>query len=258
MNEQETQESKALAFAAEVGHLMLENGAEISRVEETMERIATCFGVDSKDFFVLSNGIFTTGRSYAKVLFIPFKGTQLQKVVEANRLSRDVAAGKLSLDQAQERLEEIRNMKGEKPAIQILASAVGSGCFCAIFGGSLMDCAASFVIGMLLWAFVVLAGKKNISKIFSNIAGAAIVTVLCLLFCRLGFGHSLSHVLVGSLIPLVPGVPFTNGIKDLANEDYIAGTTRLLDALLVFFCIAMGVSLVLITYSHITGGMISL
>lgn len=255
---EQNENPQALAFAAEVGHLMLENGAEISRVEETMERISSYYGIDSKDFFVLSNGIFTTGKSYAKVLFIPFKGTQLEKVIEANLLSRDIAAGKLSLPQAQERLERIRNIKPKRAWCQIAASAVGSGCFCAIFEGTLADCAAALAIGAILWCFVLFLGRKQVSKIFSNIAGAALVTLLCILSCSAGFGNSLSHILVGALIPLVPGVPFTNGIKDIANEDYIAGTTRLLDALLVFFCIAMGVSAVLIIYGHISGGVISL
>ena len=52
----------------------------------------------------------------------------------------------------------------------------------------------------------------------------------------------LGNIITGAIIPLVPGVPFTNGIRDLANEDYIAGATRLLDALMVFLCIAAGVS----------------
>ncbi len=49
----------ALDIASMAGHIMLENGAEISRVEEVMERIASSFGADSRKFFVLSNGIFT-------------------------------------------------------------------------------------------------------------------------------------------------------------------------------------------------------
>ncbi len=42
-------------------------------------------------------------------------------------------------------------------------------------------------------------------------------------------------------MPLVPGVPFTNAIRDIADGDYISGSVRMLDALLIFFCIAIGV-----------------
>ena len=62
-----------LALASDAGRTLLENGAEISRVEDTMERIATYFGVSGEKFFVLSNGIFTTGKSYANAEFIPMK-----------------------------------------------------------------------------------------------------------------------------------------------------------------------------------------
>ena len=57
-----TEQEKALRLATEVGHVLLENGAEISRVEQTMERIATAYGVSDESFFVLSNGIITTGQ----------------------------------------------------------------------------------------------------------------------------------------------------------------------------------------------------
>ena len=55
--------AEVLEVASDAGHILLENGAEISRVEDTMERIATHFGVSSSNFFVLSNGIFTTGQA---------------------------------------------------------------------------------------------------------------------------------------------------------------------------------------------------
>ena len=48
---------EVLELASEAGHVLLQNGAEISRVEDTMARIASHFGVESGNFFVLSNGI---------------------------------------------------------------------------------------------------------------------------------------------------------------------------------------------------------
>ena len=255
---EESDNPQVLDFTARLGCLMLENGAEISRVEETMERVSSHFGVNSKECYVLINGIFATGRSFSRTIFVPFKGTQRQKIAEANQLSRDIGAGLYSLSEAEAELSRIENMKMERPLVQVLASAIGSGCFCAIFGGSLLDCAAAFINGMIIWIGVIFAGRMKISKIFCNVLGGALGTTLCLLMYKLGLGNTLSLMLVGSLIPLVPGVQFTNGIKDICNEDYLAGSTRLLDALLVFFCIAMGVSIVLVTYSHFAEGMISL
>ena len=91
----------------------MENGAEISRIEETMERIATNFGVDSKSFYVIGNGIFSTGRNFANVTYIPFKGAQLDKVVAVNELSREIADMQYTAAQSRKRLEEIRAMPGK-------------------------------------------------------------------------------------------------------------------------------------------------
>lgn len=248
------EEEKVLEVASLAGHIQLENGAEISRVEETMERISTHYGVDTGSFFVLSNGIFTTGNTgYAKVEFIPFKGAQLERVVAVNQVSRDIAENKFTLDEAKAKLIGIRKMKAHPVWEQILGSAVGSAGFCAIFGGSLLDSAAAFVVGALLWTFVAFVSAPYLSKIIGNILGGFIGTVLCLVFHYIGFGESLGNMIVGSLIPLIPGVPFTNGIRDIAGEDYIAGATRLMDALMVFFCIAAGVVLSFMSWALFAG-----
>lgn len=69
-------------------------------------------------------------------------------------------------------------------------------------------------------------------------------TTACLMLHKLGMGANLDLMVIGSIIPLVPGVAFTNTIRDIADENYIAGSVRMMEALLVFFCIAMGVGLV--------------
>ena len=258
MTDGQINSERILNLASEAGHLLLQNGAEISRVEDTMERIATYFGETNESFFVLSNGIFTTGKSYANVKFIPIKGARLDKVVAINQFSRDVSAGKYTLEQAEKRLEEIRNLP-EKPLWeQIAGAALGSGAFCAIFGGSLLDCAAALVAGTLVYLFVALVSAPSWPKALSNICGGVLGTVACILFNRLGFGENLGNMIVGTLIPLIPGVAFTNGLRDIAGEDYLAGMTRLLDALMVFLCIALGVCLAFIGQSAVEGGMIHL
>ena len=259
MNQKDDLLTDVMQVATEAGHIMLENGAEIFRVEETMERITRHYGIDSGHFFVLSNGILTSGGTrYSNVEFIPFKGAQLEKVVAVNRLSRTIEKGGCTIQEARERLSEIKNMKAKPFLEQIMGSAVGSGAFCAIFGGSILDCAASFVTGLLLYVFVLLVSRRGMSKIVTNILGSILATVLSVVFMRIGFGQHPGNIIIGSLIPLIPGVPFTNGIRDLANEDYIAGSTRMIDALTVFFCIAAGVALTFLVDGRIENGIIVL
>ena len=249
-----------LEVASEAGHILLENGAEISRVEDTMERISSHYGVHTGHFFVLSNGIFTTSSSnkYANVEFIPIRGIQLSKVVEVNRLSYRIAADKVSLTQARAELDAIRDEPMKPAWEQIVGSAFGATGFCAVFGGGFMDCAAAFVVGTLLYLFLLFISSRYLSKIVGGICNSLVATLLCLASYRLGFGSSLSNIIIGAIMPLIPGVPFVNGVRDLADSDYIAGTTRLTDAMLGFFCIALGVGTSFVLDGSIFQGMIEL
>ena len=254
------QERRVLDAAMEAGHILLENGAEISRVEETMERICRHYGVMTGEFFVLSNGIFSAGgrrgdKTYARVQHIPVKGTRLDKVVAVNQLSREIVQGMHEdIDSVEKRLAEINLMKPESELKQILASGVGSSVFCALAGGGLADCLAAFVAGFLLYVFVLRISVPYLGKIVGNIFGGMFVVTLSLLCYHLGIGTNLSYIISGTIIPLVPGVAFANGIRDIANGDYIAGAVRLLDAVFVFLSIAIGVGVVFTLYHALTGG----
>lgn len=262
--------SEVLEVASEAGHILLENGAEISRVEDIMSRIANHFGVDSGNFFVLSNGIFTTGNSekvskaggqastYANVEFIPIRGVQLSKVRAVNQLSYDIVGGRCTLEEARERLRSIRAIPPKPVWEQTLATGLGAGGFCAVFGGGYLDCAAALVVGLILGAWMLLVSGRYLSKIVGGISNALIANLLCIILWRLGFAESLSNVIIAAMMPLVPGVPFVNGVRDLANSDYLAGLTRLTDAMLGFFCIAMGVTASFLLDGAVFGGIISL
>ena len=262
--------SEVLEVASEAGHILLENGAEISRVEDIMSRIANHFGVDSGNFFVLSNGIFTTGNSekvskaggqastYANVEFIPIRGVQLSKVRAVNQLSYDIVGGRCTLEEARERLRSIRAIPPKPVWEQTLATGLGAGGFCAVFGGGYLDCAAALVVGLILGAWMLLVSGRYLSKIVGGISNALIANLLCIILWRIGFAESLSNVIIAAMMPLVPGVPFVNGVRDLANSDYLAGLTRLTDAMLGFFCIAMGVTASFLLDGAVFGGIISL
>ena len=117
-----------------------------------------------------------------------------------------------------------------------------------------MDSLVAFGAGILLYLYLLLLVRGRLSKIASNITGGALVTLFGILLYQCGIGHHLGEIIIGSIIPLVPGVAFTTAIRDLADEDYIAGAVRMLDALLVTFCIAMGVGLVMTLWHQWVGG----
>lgn len=251
---------EVLETALEAGHILLESGAEIFRVMETMRRISRYYGVDEdhKEFYILTNAIFASGESshghFAKVQPCRVRDARLSRVVEINELSRQIEQGKYTLPQVRERLAQIRAMPDPPKALQILASGVGSAAFCCMFGGGAAECAAAFLAGLALYVFVLFVSAPHMSKISGNLIGGALVTLLCVLLRALGLGRDLNTMIIGAIIPLIPGVSFTNGIRDIADGDYISGVVRLLDTLLVFLCIAVGVGVVFTVYRHISGG----
>lgn len=245
--------------AMRAGHILLENGAEIFRVEETIGRICRHYGIDTSDVFVLSNGIFVTAgdvkeQYFARVQHIPVRGANLAKVAAVNQLSREIAEGRYTIEQVEACLDDIANMPGKTIKMRVLASGIGSGAFCYMFGGSVRDSVSALAAGLLLCLFVTYVSRPYLSKMVANILGGALVTLVCISMYLIGFGEHLNYMIIGSIMPLVPGVAFTNAIRDIADENYIAGSVRMLDALLVFFCVAMGVGLVLNVFQRSMGG----
>lgn len=251
-------ERKILHLALQAGQILLENGADIFRVEDTVYRICHHYNLNTVNVFVLSNGIFLTAgdeeeTQFAKVEHIPVNRANLTKVTEVNQLSRAIQDDLCSLEDIERELQRIQSLPGFPKPAQILAGSIGAACFCYLFGGSLPDFLCSLLIGSLFYVYQLYLGV-HFSKIIGNLAGSCWITILCLICYELHLGVNFSAMMIGNLILMIPGVPFTNGIRDIGNGDYIAGSVRMLDALLVFFCIAIGVCLVLTLYQTVTGG----
>jgi uncharacterized membrane protein YjjP (DUF1212 family) len=252
-------EKEVMELALCAGHMLLENGAEIFRVEETMERICRHYGVESGSEFVLSNGIFVTAgnekeKFFAKVQHIPVSGTHLDKVTAINQLSREISEGRYTVQAAFDELERIKKAPGKRKRTLIFASGVGSAAFCCLFGGNAGDTLVAFLAGTVLYLYILFFSSRYLSKIAGNITGGMLVTFLCGILYQYGLGTHPNYMVIGSIMPLIPGVPFTNAIREIADEDYISGSVRMLDALLVFLCIAIGVGLGVSVLTYLTGG----
>ena len=133
-------EDEVMELAMQAGELLLENGAEIFRVEETMDRICRHYGVESASQFILMNYILATageghGHVFAKVRHIPVNGSHLDKVAALNQLSREIAEGKYTVSEAYQALETIRRMPDKRKSVLILASGVASGAFFFLIAG---------------------------------------------------------------------------------------------------------------------------
>lgn len=244
---------RVLRFAVLMGETLLHNGGEIFRVQDTMERVARAFGEENFHAYVLTNGLFASVDGAvcesSTVRALQPGATHLGRIIAVNALSREIAAGKVSLDEAYRRLEGIRVMPYHSNGWRIAACAVGCGCFSYLFGGSVMDAMAGMVAGFCLEPLRIALDRANTGKVVSNLLASvwvALVSLLCVLAMRpLGISMNLDKVIIGGIIPLVPGIALTTGIRDIAGGDYLSGTIRAIDAMLIGGSIALGVGLVL-------------
>lgn len=251
--------------ALEAGRILLKNGGEIFRVEETITRICNHFGVELVDIFTLSHGIFVSaenekGDAYTRVKHIPLSGAHLGIVAEVNELSRQITGGNVTIEEAARRLKEIEKTPSKGWQLQILGSGLSAACYGFLLGATLTESLVTFVIGCLLYVWVILAKHCHLSKIVINIAGGMLITIFAI-WSRMILSPvvlRLDGMLIGAIMPLVPGLAFTNAIRDIADSDFLSGTVRMMDALMVFVYIAVGVGIVLITYNNMTGGFILL
>lgn len=253
-----------LEFAVQAGRILLANGAEIFRVEETITHICNHYGVKDVNLFVLSNGIFITaekeGREiYAKVKHVPLSGTHLGRVDGVNDLSRRICAGGISLEEATNQLEEIAARPPMKDYIRVLSAGIASGAFCYLLNATLVDSFRTVIISIILNIFLVFGSRAKLSRMLVNTAGGIIVTVFAVLMCREGgmiVSSSVDKVIIGSIFSLIPGVAFVNSLRDIANSDILSGIVKLIDAILGFIYIAIGVGFVLASYNSVIGGLI--
>lgn len=248
-----------LELSFQMGEILLENGAEISRVQETMERVAGAYHAERFSVYVLSNAIFANGTEHgvehaAQLKHIPSTSIHFGRISAVNQLSREIVQGKHTVQEAFAILEKIRAIPYSPLPLAVLACAVGSAAFSYLFGGSAFDALTAFCCGVILELYLYWTGKRKLSKFLTNLSASALVTLCGALFLLAGFGHNMDKIIIGSIIRLVPGVALTTSIRDFFNGDYLSGTIRMIDALLVGGCIAVGVGVVVKVLSMATGG----
>ncbi|NLM65970.1 MAG: threonine/serine exporter family protein, partial [Enterococcus sp.] len=73
--------------------------------------------------------------------------------------------------------------------------------------------------------------------------GIGIAAVLAVHF---GFAHSVDNLIIGSVMPLVPGVAITTSFRDILAGHLISGLVRGTEAIIVASAIGVGIATALI------------
>jgi uncharacterized membrane protein YjjP (DUF1212 family) len=229
------------------GKIMLESGGETYRVEDTMTRIAASFGIPRSHSYVTPTGIIFSidKKNSTQFIRISERSTDLQKVALVNSISRRISNGELSLEEAYEQLKEVEAQKFTYPLWQqVAAAAIASGCFAVMLGGwnnflpSLLSGGAGFYCFEMIHRLVKI-------RFFAEFFASFVAGGLVLLMLMAGVGTDLGKMMIGSVMPLVPGLAITNAVRDLMAGHLIAGLSRGAEAFLTAFAIGTGIALIL-------------
>ncbi|MCD8500999.1 MAG: threonine/serine exporter family protein [Bacillaceae bacterium] len=230
------------------GEIMLSYGAETYRVEETLERMAKAALLKNVNSFVTTTGIFLSfeeeGRGdFMQMVRVAERSQDLNKVTLVNQVSREFVVGNMTIEEAEEQLGKIRTSINYPVWLVHLASGAAGGSFSYLFGGELKDILPAFIAGLIASIFLFEIEKLFKVKFFAEFIAAFVGGSVAILLVFLGMGTSLNQIIIGTLMPLVPGVPLTNAVRDLMSGDLVAGVSRGAEALVTSLFIAIGIAL---------------
>lgn len=122
-------QQEILEFTLEAGRVLLANGGEIFRVQETMQRIAKSYGAQNFNVYVLTNGLFASlkgdeGTFSGEVRSVNVTNIHLKRIVAVNELSRAIERGGVPLADAFCSLRAIETL----PGLAVLAARAGLRC----------------------------------------------------------------------------------------------------------------------------------
>lgn len=253
-----TDAGSILAIALDVGAETLRAGGEIHRVEDTVTRICRAYGAEAVDVFAITSLITAEVRmpdgSYATMnRRVPSTYNHLARLEALNALSRTICKSPISAAEVEARLEEIRLYRPVPEWLCYIGGMLATGGFAVFFGGSVMDGLAAAAIAFFLTLFARLRPihiNSMVKSLISSFA-AGVLSVLCV---EIGFGHHVDKIIIGTIMLEIPGLSFDNALRDLLCGDTLAGTMRLIQAILQALMIALGYMAALTLFNQLIGG----
>jgi uncharacterized membrane protein YjjP (DUF1212 family) len=232
------------------GKLMLQSGGETYRVEDTMMRIAASFGVVQSHSFVTPTGIIFSIEGIeptkTKLIRIVERTTDLTKVAQVNSISRRISSGELTVSEAHILLKEMDSARLMYPLwVQVIAASISSACFLIMFKGVWSDFIPALFTGGLGYTFFVYLHRIVQIKFFAEFLSATMIGIMSFLFVWLGLGFEIDKIIIGSVMPLVPGLLITNAVRDLMAGHLVSGLSKGAEAFLTAFAIGAGIAVVL-------------
>lgn len=242
---------KLLEMAVLAGEIMISSGAETHRVEDTMQRILRTTNFAHAEAFIFPTGIIATlsdpsSETLSATQRVSNRAQNFGRVADVNAVSRKFCSGKMTLDEAYTELKQIKERIRYPEWGHMLGLVFASGFFALMFGGEPLDGLGALIAGFML-AFVNLVLGPKIQKGFiTTILAAMSITIVATIITVLGriwfdLEFQAQYIIIGAMMPLVPGLAMTNAFRDILHGDFLSAGSRIIEALMVAVCVAIGV-----------------
>lgn len=236
--------------AALAGIVLLESHAESYRVEDTVRRILATTGFSRIEVLSNTTGLYITLDDDAKdiepytiVRRVSERGTHLNKIYRVNNISRQLTSGQISVAEAYHKLTVVSESEYTVMSKDIgtIFMVVG---FTILLGGNIWDVLISFIAGLIVTLSRIGQKYFYLNAFFASTLATFIMSVVVTFITNIVSVPTNSNVIIiSALMPLFPGMAFTNGLRDALKGDYISALARIADALVIALSIALGFAL---------------
>jgi len=234
-----------LDLATDVGYELAMSGAETFRVEESIQRILKSYGVDAEVFaipnYLVVSILTDTGKPITRMRRIGFHGNDLTAVERLNGLSRAICWEHPAPEDAMGRLDEVRKTQPRySPAVFLLGHFLGASGYGMLFGCGWVDALCAGLCGTLIGLVNRQMNRLKVNPFFSTLIAAFLMSLTAYAMTNLGITSRPDAVIIGALMILVPGLLFTNAMRDIIFGDTNSGINRIVQVLLIAAAIALG------------------
>ena len=246
--------------AAMAGEIMLSSGAETYRVEDTMHHILKTANTESMEVLAMLTSIIVTindkelEHPITVMKAINDRTTNMSNIIKVNDISRKYCGHEITLEEAYERLQDVREKQYNRPLYNLATVGIAVG-FTIMFGGGIKEVVVTVLVGALLAGIITMGKIAKWDGILVNALsgiGIALSSILIKEFLIPDLDRDI--VIIGSIMPIVPGVAITNAIRDTLQGDYISGCARMLEAFLIAAFVAVGIGLGMVLAGQLLGG----
>ena len=234
-----------LDMAVGLGYELAMNGAETFRVEESISRVLTAYGV-CNEVFAIPNYLMVTittddGTPITKMRRIGMHGNDLDAVEKFSGLSRAYCNRRPEPNEGIQWMDHVRTRLVKYPThIEYLGDFIGAGGFGLLFGGSWIDGICAGVCGIVVGFISKLLETGRANPFFRTIASSFVMSLVVYALSALGIAPNPDAVSIGALMILVPGLLFTNAMRDIIYGDINSGINRVVQVFLTAIGIALG------------------